>query len=110
MRSHAPAGTTAQQITGRRSEWKNLSALGLLSADVKNEERISKLVADLHAPVVPGLQLAIDILENLSGDHGPLFPRRVLVRQLLTHTVGLGNLMVDIEKIPRHVGAMSGST
>jgi hypothetical protein len=70
----------------------------LLRADVQNEKRISELVGDLHAPVVVRLQLAIDILEDLSGDHGPLFPRGMLVRQLFTLKVGLGSVMVDVEK------------
>jgi len=56
---------------------------------MKYKERISELVGDLHAPVVARLQLAIDILENLSSNYGPRFPSGVLVRQLFTLKVGL---------------------
>jgi hypothetical protein len=77
---------------------------------VKNEERISKLVADFHTPVVAGLQLAIDILESLSGDHRRLFPRSVLIQQLFTLKIGLVSVMVDVKEIPGHAEAMSVDT
>jgi hypothetical protein len=77
---------------------------------MKHEERVSELVGDFHPSVVTGLQFAINVLENLTGDHGPLFPRGMLVRQLFTFKVGLNSVMVNVEKIARHAGAMSLSS
>ena len=86
---HDLSGQTLRAPETAQANERKLSTLRLLSTDMKYKERISELVGDLPAPVVARLQLAIDILENLSSNYGPRFPSGVLVRQLFTLKVGL---------------------
>jgi hypothetical protein len=86
------------QITITRAQ----SSARLPRSDVQDEQRIPEFVCDLHAPVVAGLQLAVETLERLPCHHGGLFPSGMLVRKLLALLIDERRVVVNIEKVSRH--------
>jgi hypothetical protein len=82
--------------------------LRLLGAQQKLEKGNSELVGHLHSPIVAGLQPAVDALKYLASGDRSLFPRCVRVWQLFTLQVGLMRIVIDMEKITRHLEQAHG--
>ena len=81
-----------------------------MRGDLKNEERVSKLVSDLHAPIMTRPQTAINVLKDLPRHHRSFFPRCVRVRQLLPILIDVDRVVVDVEIITRHTGKIAMET
>jgi hypothetical protein len=51
---------------------------------MQHEKRITKLVHNLHSPVVARLQLTVEALENLAGRDRGFSPGGMMVWQILS--------------------------
>ena len=72
---------------------------------MQDEQRVPKFVGDIHAPIVARLQSAVETLQDLASHYGRFFPCGVLIGQLFAFPINLDDVVMNIEKISRHVEA-----
>jgi hypothetical protein len=73
-----------------------------LGADADEVEGIPALIRHLHGPFLAGPELAVDVLEQLTGYEGRLMPCGFVIWQLFAHQIRGRTFMMDVEIVSSH--------